>query len=494
MPGALCTVRYHISGLETREKTNSMQKIWKYISNLGITGEKGQLSQRNIVLTNQLNFVMLISMLLLFIATYVTLLLENDYMSYGSLRIVVLFIVCFLNLAAARFGFTKLSRLSLIFLPPIVFLLGPTLIGYVEEEGYTYYPYVVIGASIIPQLLLHPREEKSLFWISIFYYFILTLLIDKVMVRFGTIHFAIIDRINEFYAWYKIAQAGLFLFITASIYYLRMLNFRYEEELSRKNRVLDIQNASLKEQKEKIEQHKDELVSKEISTWQKLVSIISHEIVNSAIPITNLAGMAGQMLEDESGKVLKPDKIGVEATEDIHHSLKIIESRTQALVNFVNATKSLTQIPRPNIRKISLKELFDRLTTLYQAKFRETGVHFEKQVVPPDLSVEADLELIEQVIINLIQNSLEAMQETSDRRLSITASGNESGQVQITVTDNGPGISEEVLEKIFLPFYSTKTNKSGIGLSLSRQIMMLHNARLEVRSEPGKGATFTLVF
>jgi len=114
-----------------------MHKIWKYISNLGITGEKGQLSQRNIVLTNQLNFVMLISMLLLFIATYVTLLLENDYMSYGSLRIVVLFIVCFLNLAAARFGFTKLSRLSLIFLPPIVFLLGPTLIGYVEEEGYT---------------------------------------------------------------------------------------------------------------------------------------------------------------------------------------------------------------------------------------------------------------------------------------------------------------------------------------------------------------------
>jgi signal transduction histidine kinase len=86
------------------------------------------------------------------------------------------------------------------------------------------------------------------------------------------------------------------------------------------------------------------------------------------------------------------------------------------------------------------------------------------------------------------------MKETSDRRLSITASGNESGQVQITVTDNGPGISNEVLEKIFLPFYSTKTNKSGIGLSLSQQIMMLHNARLEVRSEPGKGATFTLVF
>lgn len=471
-----------------------MHKIWKYISNLGITRENGKLSQRTVVLTNQLNFVMFISMLLLFITTFVTLKLIDDYMSYGSLRIVNLLIVSFLNLLAARLGYTNLSRISLIFLPPVVFLLGPTLIGYVEEESYTYYPYALIAASVIPQLLVHPRSEKLLYWGSLTFYLILILIIDKLMVRFGKDHFQIVDRINTFYEFYKIAAVGIFLFINAGIYYLRMLNFRFEEELSRKNIELDRQYAELKEQKEKIEQHKDELVTKEINTWQKLVSIISHEIVNSAIPITNLAGMAGQMLEDESGKVLKPDKIGVEATEDIRHSLKIIESRTQALVNFVKATKSLTQIPKPNIRKISLKELFDRLTTLYQAKFRETGVRFEKQVIPPDLSVEADLELIEQVMINLIQNSLEALQETADRRLSITASGNGSEQVQITVTDNGPGISHEVLEKIFLPFYSTKTNKSGIGLSLSRQIMMLHNARLEVRSEPGKGATFTLVF
>jgi len=250
----------------------------------------------------------------------------------------------------------------------------------------------------------------------------------------------------------------------------------------------------LKEQKEKIEQHKDELVSKEISTWQKLVNIISHEIVNSAIPITNLAGMAGQMLEDDSGDVLKPDKIGKETAEDIHHSLKVIESRTKALINFVKSAKSLTQIQKPNIRRILVKELIDRITILYQVKFKEAGVRFEKQIIPPDLMVDADLELIEQVIINLIQNALEAMQEISDPKLSIKVLRDESGQVQISVSDNGAGISDEVRERIFLPFYSTKNNKSGIGLSLSQQIMMLHNARLEVISEPGKGATFSLIF
>ena len=471
-----------------------MQKIWNYISNLGTTRDYRQLDNRTIVLSNQLNFVMFFSMFLLLLTTIVTLLLTNDTIYYGTLRVAILLIVNSLNLILARFGFTRLSRLSLIYLPPIVFLLGPTLIGYVEEESYTYYPYVLICASIIPQLLLHPKKEKFLFWFSLAYYFVLAIFIDKIMVQFETTSFPIVDRINTFYPFYKIAHIGLFLFINFSIYYLRMLNFHFEEELNHKNNELDLQNIELKAQKEEIERQKDELVSKEISTWQKLVSIISHEIVNSAIPITNLAGMTAQMLEDESGAVQKPEKIGEEVTEDIHHSLKIIESRTLGLINFVKATKSLTDIPKPNLRKILLCDLFERITTLYKAKFKETGVQFEKQIIPPDLYLEADLELIEQVIINLIQNALDAMQDTSDPKLTIIARENESDHVQISITDNGKGISDEVLERIFLPFYSTKANNSGIGLSLSQQIMMLHHGRLEVNSGIKKGAIFIMVF
>ena len=472
-----------------------MQKIWNYISNLGTSGVEDKLERRTIVITNQLNLVMFYTMFLLLLTVIITNLLTDGIISYGTLRVANLLIVTIFNLLLARYGFNLISRLSLIYLPPIVFILGPTImLGYVEEESYTYYPYLLICVSIIPQLLLHPEKEKFIYRFSLVYYFLLALFIDRIMVHYATTTFPIVDRIDTFYPFYKIAQITLFFFINASIYYLRMLSFRFEEELNIKNRELDLQNLELKEQKDEIERQKDELVSKEISTWQKLVKIISHEIVNSAIPITNLAGISCQMLEDETGAVLKPEKIGDEVAEDIHHSLKIIELRTQGLIKFVKATKSLTQIPKPVIRKISVGELLDRIAFLYSSKFKETGVLFEKQVIPADLCLEADLELIEQVLINLIKNSIEAMQETVGPRLSVIATINEASQVRIAVSDNGTGIDENVLERLFLPFYSTKSNNSGIGLSLSQQIMMLHNGRLEIGTPALGGATFLMTF
>jgi len=478
----------------TISNTITMKKIWNYISNLGLREDEDEMMRRSIMLSNKLNFVMVMVLVLLFASVISVMLLTHDPMSYGTLRVAILLSFALVNLAVAGFGLPKLSRILIIFIPPVIFLLGPTFMGYVEEESFTYYPYILVCASAIPQMLLHPKNEKFLFWLSMAYYLILVLGIDWLMVHFETNHFPIVDRINTFYPFYKIAHITLFIFINACIFYLRSLNSRFEDELHRQNRELDMQNLELINQKNEIERQKDELVNIETSTWHKLVNIISHEIVNSAIPITNLAGMSGQMLEDESGAVLKPTKITDEAIEDIHHGLRIIESRTKALIKFVTSTKSLTQIPKPAIRQISISELFDRITTLFQPRFKERGIHFEKHIAPPDLTVDADLELIETVIINLIQNAMEAMEEISDPRISFLAEKGELNQVQISVSDNGKGISDDVLERIFLPFYSTKPNNSGIGLSLSQQIMMLHKARLEVTSQAGQGATFKMIF
>lgn len=257
-----------------------MHKLWNYVSNLGISIEDNKLNQRAIVISNQLNFVVFNTMLLLLIAVITTALLTDGIIYLGTLRIAITLIVSVLNLILSKYGYTQLSRLSLVYLSPIVFLLGPTLIGYVEEEGYTYYPYVLICVSIIPQLLFHPKQEKLLFWFSLAYYFVLVVFIDKIMVYFATTSFPIVERINTFYPFYKIAHITLFVFINASIYYLRRLNFRFESELSTKNQELDKQNIELRVQKNEIERQKDELISKEIITWQKLVNIITHEIVN----------------------------------------------------------------------------------------------------------------------------------------------------------------------------------------------------------------------
>ena len=471
-----------------------MRRIWNYISNLGTARVDEAGMERTIVLTNQINFVMFVLMFFLIITTIVTLLLTKDTISYGTLRVAVLVVLTLINLVLARAGLTDLSRLSLIFLPPVVFLLGPTLIGYVEEESYTYYPYLIIGTSIVPQMIIHPRKEKFLFWISFAYYLSLTAIIDVIMMRFGKIHYPIIDRIQTFYPFYKIAQITLFLFLNACVYYLRMLNFRYEDQLSRKNEKLNLQNRELTEQKGKIEKQKDELLTKEISTWQKLVNIITHEIVNSAIPITNLAGMSAQMLEDDAGRVIRPELISEEATNDIHKGLKIIESRTKSLIGFVRATKSISSIPLPNKRMVTVHDLFDRITILFSAKLKQSGIRFMTQIIPADLSIEIDLELVEQVLINLIQNAIEAMQNTVDPLITLNAGLNTEGHIEISVTDNGIGIKSENIEKIFLPFYSTKSDKSGIGLSLSQQIMVQHNGRIDVISEPGNGSSFVLLF
>jgi signal transduction histidine kinase len=160
----------------------------------------------------------------------------------------------------------------------------------------------------------------------------------------------------------------------------------------------------------------------------------------------------------------------------------------------VKATKSLTEIPKPNLRKIFIHDLFDRITMLYKAKFKERDLEFKCKIDPSDLSIECDLELIEQVMINLIQNALEAMQDTKDPKLTIVAGKNESKHVRISIADSGNGIRDEDLERIFLPYYSTKANNSGIGLSLSQQIMLLHHARLEAVSGLTGGATFNMIF
>ena len=314
------------------------------------------------------------------------------------------------------------------------------------------------------------------------------------MVQFSTSNYPIVDRIGTFYYFYKIAQVCIFLFINACIYYLLMLNNRFEAELNRKNKELDLQNIALRKQKDEIEQQKDELVRKETDTWQKLVNIISHEIVNSAIPITNLAGISSQMLENDTGILLKPDMIGEDVLADIYHSLKIIESRTQGLINFVKATKSLVHVQQPVFRSIYLHELFDRISILYMSRFRESSVKFDTKIAPQGLTIEADLEMIEQVLINLIQNALEALQEVSNPKIELLAQVNETGHVQISISDNGKGIGEDVAERIFLPFFSTKSENSGIGLSISQQIMVMHHGRLEFDPKCKEGATFLMIF
>lgn len=240
-----------------------------------------------------------------------------------------------------------------------------------------------------------------------------------------------------------------------------------------------------------IQNIQSELEEKEMEAWQNLIRVLTHEIMNSVTPISSLAGTANELLM-ENGH-LRED-MGEETATDIQSALKTIQSRSEGLLHFVETYRNLTRIPQPEFRIVRVSELFDRVQRLMQQQIEARHVRLYIHVEPESLKVAADPELIEQVLINLVTNAIEAMRNQPDACLRLSARINEQGRVIIQVTDNGPGILEDVQEKIFIPFFTTKQNGSGIGLSLSRQIMRLHRGAIGVRSTPHEETTFTLRF
>jgi len=239
---------------------------------------------------------------------------------------------------------------------------------------------------------------------------------------------------------------------------------------------------------------KTELEEQEVESWQKLVRVLTHEIMNSTIPITNMVGLARDFLVDDEGNPKEIPGLNNEEIDDLVESLSTAENRSKGLVKFVQTTKDLARIPEPTISEISVDELFNRLKGFFKNDLKQLKIDFKVILCKSGLVINADLEMIEQVLINLVKNAIEAIQDTSRPRIKIMADQNDNQAVVISVYDNGSGIPEENLENIFIPFFSTKKEGSGIGLSLSRQIMKLHRGRIDVETEPGAGTTFILEF
>jgi nitrogen fixation/metabolism regulation signal transduction histidine kinase len=239
---------------------------------------------------------------------------------------------------------------------------------------------------------------------------------------------------------------------------------------------------------------KTELEEQEVESWQKLVRVLTHEIMNSTIPITNMVGLARDFLVDDEGNPKEIPGLDKEEIDDLVESLSTAEKRSKGLVKFVQTTKDLARIPEPTISEISVDDLFNRLKGFFKNEIKQHKIDFKIVLCKSDLVINADLEMIEQVLINLIKNAIEAVEDISRPKIKLIANQKNNMTLSISVHDNGHGIPEENLDKIFIPFYSTKDKGSGIGLSLSRQIMKLHRGRIDVETELGAGTTFILEF
>ncbi len=235
---------------------------------------------------------------------------------------------------------------------------------------------------------------------------------------------------------------------------------------------------------------KTEIDQSEIDAWQKLIRVLTHEIMNSVSPIKLLSGSLIEMFE-ENNKIKTIEEIDNVTIENSVLGLKTIRKRSDGLSNFVETYKNLTQLPTPNYKELDVCVLFKHIDTLLKNDLSQKGIQFKYQC-EANLIINADEKLIEQVLINLIKNASEA--SISHKAMLKLEAEKINDLVQIQVIDNGPGISAEVLDNIFIPFFTTKEKGSGIGLSLSRQIMHLHGGTISVKSEPNVETVFTLQF
>jgi len=237
-----------------------------------------------------------------------------------------------------------------------------------------------------------------------------------------------------------------------------------------------------------------ELEEKEMEAWQKIIRVLTHEIMNSITPIASLTSTINELIAEAYSREKAKKKTGSEALSDIQQALQTIQKRSQGLLHFVDAYRNLTTIPKPNFQIFSIEELFKRVEKLMQTNIAGAKASLMVQVEPQSLELAADPELVEQVLINLLLNALQAVNGQKGARIELSAHLDDRGKIIIQVIDNGPGIPEENLEKIFVPFFSTKEGGTGIGLSLSHQIMRLHRATISVHSVPNVQTVFTLVF
>lgn len=240
----------------------------------------------------------------------------------------------------------------------------------------------------------------------------------------------------------------------------------------------------------------NELDEKEIDSWIRLTRVLTHEIMNSVTPITSLSDTLLTLLQQCEGKSMDNRSISSDSNtaEEIRNGLQTISFTGKGLLSFVENYRRFTRIPKPEPSLFYVKGFINRMVELARHQYPYANVSFHIHIAPDDLILYADENLISQVLINLLKNAIQAieMEDLSEGVITLRAYCNENEAVLIEVTNNGPHIPPEIAEHIFIPFFTTKEGGSGIGLSISRQIMRLSGGSLSLRS--GKKTTFVLKF
>jgi two-component system, NtrC family, nitrogen regulation sensor histidine kinase NtrY len=228
----------------------------------------------------------------------------------------------------------------------------------------------------------------------------------------------------------------------------------------------------------------------EAQAWRKLLSVMTHEIMNSIAPISSLA----ETLKKNVAAINSEKRVADSSYEDLELGIETIRKRSEGLLKFAETYRNLNKITQLTLQKVYVRDMFENLYQLMHPTLEEKNIELDIILKDPNIQLEADTHLIEQALINLIVNAIDAVKDTKNAKIQLSAAITTNGKTSIKVTDNGMGIPPDILDKVFIPFFSTRKAGSGIGLSLCKQIMMLHKGSIQVQSTEGVGTVFSLQF
>lgn len=238
---------------------------------------------------------------------------------------------------------------------------------------------------------------------------------------------------------------------------------------------------------------KKELDEKELDSWLKLIRVLTHEIMNSIAPVTSLSeNLSNYYIKD--GETIPVEEVDERIIRNTVRGLKVIHEQGQGLIRFVELYRKLTRLPEPEKSQVRVKELLEKTIMLCQSDLSDKKIKVSFFIEDEDMEIKIDEKQISQVLINLLRNSIEALENKPEAEIRLNCRKKENSQAEVSVSDNGPGIPPELIDDIFIPFFTTRETGSGIGLSISRQIMRQHGGSLKVRSIPGRETVFTMHF
>jgi nitrogen fixation/metabolism regulation signal transduction histidine kinase len=236
-----------------------------------------------------------------------------------------------------------------------------------------------------------------------------------------------------------------------------------------------------------------EMSAQELEAWQTVIRVMAHEVMNSLTPVSSLATTAHDLVRDVLGQ-LPADDPRAAALADARDALEAVSRRSEGLLHFVRSHRRLTKPLAARIEVMPVERLFARIQRLLASDLADRDIRMATRVEPQALELAMDAELLDQALINLVRNAIEALRDTPSGQIALSAYREPDGRIALTVSDNGPGIAPEQREKVFVPFFTTKRQGSGIGLTLVRQIAAAHEASVDVGETPGGGATVRLRF